>query len=285
MGNENDSVNDFTGRVVVVTGANSGIGLAAAEAFARGGATVAIVGRDQARLDSALAGVRAAGGADGGQRVSAYRADFTSFEQVRGLAAALREAYPKIDVLANNAGGIFKRRGTTADGFEITIQANHLAPFLLTHLLRDRLAGGRVINTASDAHRMGRLDPADLNSSGGYRAFPVYGTSKQANILFAAEAARQWPEISSFSYHPGVVRSRFAHDQIVVSTFYKVWPFLRTPAKGADTLVWLAGAPLDQLDSGGYYVDRRRRSPTAAAGSAETAAALWKASEAAVGLA
>lgn len=286
MANENDSVNDFTGRVVVVTGANSGIGLAAAEAFARGGARLAIVGRDPVRLDEALARVReTSGGPGAGDRVSAYRTDFTSFEQVRELAAALREAYPSIDVLANNAGGIFPQRATTADGFETTIQANHLAPFLLTNLLRDRLAGGRVINTSSDAHGRGRLDPADLNSSGRYRAFPVYGTSKQANILFAAEAARQWPEISSFSFHPGVVRTRFGRDNSLIAGFYKLWPFLRTPEKGADTLVWLAGTPLDQLESGGYYVDRRRRSPSTAAADAKTAAALWQASEAAVGLA
>jgi NAD(P)-dependent dehydrogenase (short-subunit alcohol dehydrogenase family) len=284
VGNENESVNEFTGRTVVVTGANSGIGLAAAEAFARGGARVAIVGRDQARLDEALSRVREAAGPDGGDRVAAYRADFTSFDQVRALAATLRQAYPSIDVLANNAGGVFKRRTTTADGFETTIQANHLAPFLLTHLLQGRLAGGRVINTASDAHRMGRLDPAALNSPGAYRAFPVYGTSKQANILFAAEAARQWPQISSFSYHPGVVRSRFGREQAVVTAFYRVWPFLRTPEQGADTMVWLAGAPLSQLESGGYYVDRHRRSPTAAASNPQTAASLWTASEAAVGL-
>lgn len=278
-------MNDFTGQTVVVTGANSGIGLAAAEGFARAGARVALVGRDRARLDDALSRVRSAGGAHhNGAEPAAYQADFTSLDDVRSLAARLRDAYPRIDVLANNAGGAFAHRVITGDGFETTIQVNHLAPFLLTRLLTDRLEGSRVIATASDAHRAGRLDPANLNSDGrGYQMFPVYGSSKQANIAFAAEAARQWPEISSFSYHPGVVRSQFGRDRAIVAVFYKTWPFLRTTEKGADTMLWLAGAPLDELASGGYYADRERREPSRATASPDLAAALWTASEAAVG--
>jgi NAD(P)-dependent dehydrogenase (short-subunit alcohol dehydrogenase family) len=274
-------VNDFTGKIVVVTGANSGIGLAAAEAFARGGARLAIVGRDQARLDAALTAIRAAApDAD----VASFQADFASLDSVRELAGALRDAYPKIDVLANNAGGAFSGRGTTVDGFERSIGVNHLAPFLLTHLLRDRLDGGRVINTASDAHTAGKLDPTNLNSDGPYRMFTVYGSSKQANILFAAEAARRWPEMLSFSYHPGVVRTRFGRDSGLVNTFYKVSPFLLTPAKGADTMLWLASAPAAELTNGGYYVKRKLKQPSVPTRSPETAAALWTASESAVKL-
>jgi NAD(P)-dependent dehydrogenase (short-subunit alcohol dehydrogenase family) len=168
------------------------------------------------------------------------------------------------------------------DGFELTVQVNHLAPFLLTNLLHDRLVGGRVIHTASDAHRMGHLDPADLNSPGRYRTFPVYGAAKQATILFAAESARRWPDIGSFSYHPGIVRTRFGRHSVVVSTFYKLMPGLRTPVQGADTLVWLAGAPLADLENGGYYQDRKRRTPSRAASDPAAATALWAASEAAV---
>jgi NAD(P)-dependent dehydrogenase (short-subunit alcohol dehydrogenase family) len=278
--NENASVNDFTGKTVVVTGANSGIGLAAAEAFARGGARLGMVGRDRARLDEAVASVRAAApGAD----VTAFRADFASLDSVRALAAELREAYDPIDVLANNAGGAIAKRGTTVDGFETTIGVNHLAPFLLTHLLRDRLAGGRVINTASDAHTAGKLDPANLNSDGPYRMFTVYGSSKQANILFAAEAARRWPEITSVSYHPGVVRTRFGRDSGLVNTFYKLSPFLLTPEKGADTMLWLAAAPKAEIEDGAYYVKRKVKQPSADTRSPEKAAALWDASERLVG--
>jgi NAD(P)-dependent dehydrogenase (short-subunit alcohol dehydrogenase family) len=268
-------VNDFTGKTVVVTGANSGIGLAGALGFARGGAAVALVGRDQARLDEALAAVRAvAPGAD----ITAYRSDFASLDSVRELAEALRGAYAHIDVLANNAGGAFSSRVITADGFEQTIQVNHLAPFLLTHLLRDRLTGSRVIATASDAHQAGRIDPADLNWSRQYRMFTVYGSAKQANILFAAEAARRWPEIESYSYHPGVVRTRFGRDSGLVNTFYKLSPFLLSPEKGADTMLWLAAAPAEQLTNGGYYVKRKLKDPTVPTRDPALAAALWEVS-------
>jgi len=281
--NENDSVNEFTGQTVVVTGANSGIGLAAAKAFATAGARVALVGRDRARLSDALGLVATlARGSD--VAPAAYQTDFARLDDVRALAAKLSEAYPSIDVLANNAGGSFAGRTTTVDGFELTIQVNHLAPFLLTNLLHDRIVGGRVVNTTSDAHRLGHLDPANLNSPGRYRTFPVYGASKQATVLFAAEAARRWPEISSFSYHPGVVRTRFGRQSLVVSTFYKLMPGLRMPAEGADTMVWLAGAPLAELDNGGYYQDRKHRTPSPAASDPATATALWSASEAAVGI-
>lgn len=281
MVDENKTVNDFT---AVITGANSGIGLAAAVELAQLGGTLALVGRDQGRLDEAVATVRAAAGP--GTTVAAYRADFAVLAQVRELAGQLADRYPRIDLLANNAGQVVPARVTTVDGHESTIQANHLAPFLLTSLLRDRLAGGRVVNTASDAHKSGRLDPADLDSErSSYKAFTVYGSSKQANILFAAEAARRWPEILSTAYHPGVVRTRFGRDSGVISLFYKAAPFLRTPRKGADTLVWLGTAAAEELVNGGYYVDRRLTRPTAATADPAVAAELWKATEAAVELA
>lgn len=283
MAYENDSVNDFTGKTVVVTGANSGIGLAAAEAFAAGGARVALVGRDRARLDDALGLVKTLSrGSDAAP--AAYQANFAVLDDVRELAAALADAYPSIDVLANNAGGSFARRTTTSDGFELTIQVNHLAPFLLTNLLRDHLAGGRIITTSSAAHGQGTLDPKNLSYPGRFRTFPVYGASKQANILFAAEAARRWPEISSYSYHPGVVRTRFGRDSLVISFFYRVMPGLRTPAEGADTMVWLAGTLESELVSGAYYMDRKQRRPSAAASDPVKAAELWEASAEAVSL-
>jgi len=281
VADENESVRDFT---AVITGANSGIGLAAALGLARRGGQIALVGRDQQRLDQALFNVRAAAGPSA--TVEAFRADFAELAQVRDLATVLADRYPRIDLLANNAGLVVPSRVTTVDGYELTIQANHLAPFLLTHLLRDRLAGGRVVNTASDAHTSGKLDPADLDSERvTYRAFSVYGSSKQANILFAAEAARRWPELFSAAYHPGVVRTRFGRDSGVVKMFYKFAPFLRTPEKGADTLLWLAAEPLDSLVNGGYYVDRRLTQPSVPTRDPAVAAALWEASEKAVGLA
>jgi NAD(P)-dependent dehydrogenase (short-subunit alcohol dehydrogenase family) len=282
MPNENAPVEDFTGRVAVVTGASSGIGLAAARRLAEAGAHVVLVGRDAARLDDALAQV---GSLAAATKPVARRADFGVLAEVHALAGWLRETYPSIHVLANNAGGVFPRRATTVDGHEQTMQVNHLAPFLLTNLLTDRLDGGRVVNTASDAHRGGRLDPEDLESARGrYSAMTVYGSTKQANILFAAEAARRWPSIASYSFHPGVVRTRFGRDSRVIATFYRVAPMLLTPDQGADTLVWLAGAPRTDLTDGGYYIKRRLREPVPAAADPRRAALLWEASARAVGL-
>jgi NAD(P)-dependent dehydrogenase (short-subunit alcohol dehydrogenase family) len=267
---------------VVVTGASSGIGSAAAEEFARRGARVALVGRDPDRLAAATERVLAAASPDA--KPCGFHADFEVLADVRRLADELAQAYPSIDVLCNNAGGIIPTRESTVDGHERTIQANHLGPFLLTNLLRERLAGGRVVNTSSDAHQGGALDPAHLDSPGAYKPFTVYGSAKQANILFAAEAARRWPEILSTSYHPGVVRTRFGRESMLISLFYKITPFLLTPAKGADTMLWLAGAPTEAVTNGGYYVKRQLKQPAGVAADPAAAAALWEASVVATGL-
>lgn len=270
---------DVTGRrTVVVTGASSGIGLAAAVALARRGDRVALVGRDPARLQAAGDRVREASG----ERPELFRADFAVLDDVRGLAERLRAAYDRIDVLANNAGAIVLQPLTTVDGFELSIQANHLAPFLLSNLLVDRV--GRLVVTASGAHRSGTLDPDDLNAAlRRYRPMRAYGTSKQANILFAAEAARRWPDVPAYSFHPGVVRTRFGADSRLVALGMRVMPF-RSPEKGAETLVWLANQPASRLVDGGYYADRRLRRPWPRAADPALAARLWVASAAAVGI-
>jgi NAD(P)-dependent dehydrogenase (short-subunit alcohol dehydrogenase family) len=284
-------VEDLTaGRVAVVTGASSGIGLAAATELCRRGWTVALVGRDEARLAHAVETARAAGsgGAGGGADGSAegYRCDFGRLDDVRTLADRLRAAHDRIDVLANNAGGAFGQRRSTVDGLDQTMQVNHLAPFLLSHELRETLRGGRIVNTASGAHTAGTLDPDDLDSSRQrFRSLAVYGTAKQANVLFAREAARRWPDILSTSYHPGVVRSRFGNESPVIAFFFRVAPFIRTPAKGAETLVWLATTDASGITPGGYYMDRKERSPSPRAADPDLAARLWEASLRAVGLA
>ncbi|MEU1607506.1 SDR family NAD(P)-dependent oxidoreductase [Micromonospora matsumotoense] len=271
---------DLTGRrTVVVTGASSGIGLAASVALARRGDRVALVGRDPARLQAAGDRVREASG----ERPELFRADFAVLDDVRGLAERLRAAYDRIDVLANNAGAIVLEPLRTVDGFELSIQANHLAPFLLSNLLIDRV--GRLVVTASGAHRSGTLDPDDLNAAlRRYRPMRAYGTSKQANILFAAEAARRWPDVPAYSFHPGVVRTRFGADSRLVALGMRVMPF-RSPEKGAETLVWLANQPASRLVDGGYYADRRLRRPWPRAADPALAARLWTASATAVGLA
>ncbi|WP_428967027.1 SDR family NAD(P)-dependent oxidoreductase [Micromonospora fluostatini] len=272
---------DLTGqrqRLVVVTGASSGIGLAAAVALARRGDRVALVGRDPARLRAAGEQVREAAG----EQPDLFRADFAVLDDVRGLAERLRAAYDRIDVLANNAGAIVLRPVRTVDGFELSMQANHLAPFLLSNLLADRV--GRMVVTASGAHRSGVLDPDDLNAAlHRYRPMRAYGTSKQANILFAAEAARRWPDVPAYSFHPGVVRTRFGSDSPLVALGMRVLPF-RTPERGAETLLWLACQDPARLTNGGYHYNRRRHRAFRKATDPDLAARLWTASARAVGL-
>ena len=267
-------------RTIVVTGASSGVGLAAAEQFAAQGDQVVVVGRNPERLDAAVARVKAAGN---GLEPDRFRADFESLQEVRDLAAHLLDAYPKIDVLANNAGGMISGYRRTVDGYEATIQGNHLAPFLLTDLLHERLAGGRMVSTASDAHRRGRPDPDDFTGSAAtYNSWRAYGAAKAANILFAAEAARRWPQVTSVSFHPGVVRTNFG-DSKLLKFFYKYAPGLVTPEKAGALLVWLATAPADELVDGGYYVKHQVTEPAAQAKDQAAAAKLWDASAEAVG--
>jgi NAD(P)-dependent dehydrogenase (short-subunit alcohol dehydrogenase family) len=242
---------------------------------------VALVGRDGPRLASAADVVRE----QGGPGVQHFQCDFAVLDEVRALAARLRQTFPRIDLLANNAGGQFPKRNTTVDGFEKTIQVNHLAHFLLSHELREVVRGGRIVNTSSGAHNGGSLDADDLSSSRQtYRALGIYGSAKQANILFAAEAARRWPDILSTAYHPGLVRTRFGSESALIRVGLKVAVFLRSPAKGADTLVWLADTPAGELVNGGYYTDRKLRRPGPRAADPDLAARLWEASLAAVGL-
>jgi NAD(P)-dependent dehydrogenase (short-subunit alcohol dehydrogenase family) len=274
---QNAPVGDLTGKVIVITGSSSGVGLAAAEAMARRGGAVVLVGRDQARLQSATQRVRDAAA---GRAPLALQADFARLDDVHLLADQLRERLPRIDVLANNAGLLTGRSPSTVDGFQTTLQTNHLSPFLLTLLLREQLRGGRIVNTTSDAHRSGGLDPDRMREPGS--TWGAYGASKQANILFTIEATRRWPDILSTCFHPGVVRTNFGGGTIA-RVFFKVNPFLLSPAQGADTLVWLATAPASGLTRGGYYIKRKLHTPAPAAADPALAARLWEASLAAVG--
>jgi NAD(P)-dependent dehydrogenase (short-subunit alcohol dehydrogenase family) len=268
-------------QTVVITGASSGVGLAAAVQFAQRGDQVVVVGRNAGRLSAAVEAVRAAGG---GREPGRFQADFERLADVRALAGYLREKYPAIDVLAANAGGMVKGYRRTADGFEATLQGNHLAPFLLANLVRDQLSGGRLVVTASDAHRRSNLNPDDLvGSAGSYSAWKSYGAAKSANILFAAEAARRWPDIFALSFHPGVVRTNFGTGPLI-KFFYKYAPGLVTPEAAGAQLVWLATTPAAELTDGAYYVKHDVARPSGSAADPAVAARLWEASARAVDL-
>jgi retinol dehydrogenase-12 len=216
--------------LVLLTGATRGIGRAAAVELARQGVEVALVGREAERVSAVARDARASGG---GAAVHEHVADLMLMEEVRALAAEVTERYEHIDVLANNAGALFASRKETAEGFEQTFALNHLAPFLLTSLLRDRLSGGRVVTTSSDAHKAGVLDLEDLQSEKSYAAMRVYGVSKLCNILFTRELARRAPELHANCFHPGVVRTGFGkNDNGVWKVLTTIGaPFFRSPAR------------------------------------------------------
>jgi len=274
----------MNGKVCVVTGATSGIGRAAATALAGLGAQVVLVGRDRARAEAAAAELR---GAAAPPRLEI--ADFTSMAQVRELAGRLT-ALEHIDVLVNNAGLVAGRRRITADGFDETFAVNHLAPFLLTNLLLGKLtaAPARVITVTSDAHTAARLDLDDPQLERGWNSWRAYANSKLANILFTRELARRLDGTGATANcaHPGVVRTGFGRDAAMPLRLGLTIarPFLLSPQRGADTVVYLATSPEVSTATGGYYVKRQRREPSAAARDEDAARRLWRLSEELTGL-
>ena len=269
--------------LVLLTGATRGIGQAAAIELARQGVEVALVGRERERVETVAQAARATGG---GAEVHEHVADLMLMADVRRLAREARERYAKIDVLANNAGALFASRKETSEGFEQTFALNHLAPFLLTNLLRDRLEGGRVVTTSSDAHSSGRLDLQDLQSEKSYSAMRVYGTSKLCNILFTRELAKRAPELHANCFHPGVVRTGFGKNE---GGIWKVLitlggPFFRLPERGARSLVWLAVSDDAAALTGKYVQDEKVLAPGAQAQDDVLADGLWEYSAELVGL-
>jgi NAD(P)-dependent dehydrogenase (short-subunit alcohol dehydrogenase family) len=263
-------------KTIVITGSSSGIGAEAARQLTRQGHHVVIVGRS---ADKTRAIAREIGS-------EYFLADFTDLLQVRDLAVALGENYPRIDVLANNAGGIFDASQRTVDGFETMFQVNHLAPFLLTNLLITNLLQARasVIQTSSNAARLtGNIDLDDLNSEKKTSAMRVYGDVKLENILFMKELHRRFngEGISAAAFHPGTIATDFASELAGPMSFiYKksfTRRFLRSPVKGAGQLTWLAtGTPGEDWESGEYYENYKPAKKThAQAEDPALAAALW----------
>jgi NAD(P)-dependent dehydrogenase (short-subunit alcohol dehydrogenase family) len=264
-------------RTIVITGASDGIGAAAARNLAKAGERIVVVGRSPQKTAAVAAELRA----------DYFVSDFAELAQVRELAAALKEKYPRIDVLVNNAGGIMGAHELTVDGYEKTFQINHLAPFLLTTELIDVLTASRatVINTASAANGFGKLELDDLNSAGRYSTNRAYGTAKLANILFTAELQNRFggAGISTAAFHPGVVATNFAAESTSwMRHAYKtiINRFLLTPEQGADTLVWLAtSTPGQDWVPGAYYAKCALAKANKQAYDADLARELWDRSQ------
>ena len=279
-------------KTVVITGANAGIGRAAAIAIASMGARVVITARNPDRGEAALAEIK---DASGSESVELLLADFSELAQVRRLAEQILETCPKLDVLVHNAGLILQERKVTTDGYEYQFQVNHLAPFLLTALLRERLvasAPARVIVTSSGAHAGAKtgLDFDDLMLEQGYKAFTAYCRSKLANILFARELARrlEGTGVTANALHPGVVRTGFGSSEDMGGFFGFViklmGPVMLSPAGGAKTTVHLATSPEVEGVTGGYWQKSKPKTPKPWAEDDAAAARLWTVSEELVGL-
>jgi NAD(P)-dependent dehydrogenase (short-subunit alcohol dehydrogenase family) len=267
------------GKTVVATGATSGIGEAAVLALAGMGARIVVVARDETRAKVTMQKLEAkAPGLD--HRL--LLADLSSMAETRKVGAAIAASEPRIDVLINNAGALFSNRRVTPESLELTFALNHMAYFVLTEALRDKLiasAPARIVSTSSIAHERESLDFNDLQSADGYGGLKVYSRSKLANILFTRELARRLAGtgVTANCLHPGVVKTRFGDSS--GGFLGLLIPFLRlffiSPEQGADTIIYLASSPGVEKTTGGYFVKRGVKEPSRAARDDTTARRLW----------
>jgi NAD(P)-dependent dehydrogenase (short-subunit alcohol dehydrogenase family) len=280
---ENNSA--MQGKVVVITGATSGIGAIGAERLARLGARIVMVARDKARAEMTLAWLRAAAP---GVNHSVHYADLSRLSEMQRVGAEIAAAEPSIDVLINNAGAVFSRRGITEDGLEATFALNHMSYFVLTAALREQLLAAkaaRIINTASNAHRRGHIDFDDLQFSGKkYRGARVYAASKLCNILFTRELARRLAGlgVTANSFSPGFVRTRFGSGtRGFTGLALRIAKVLaaKSPEQGAKTLVYLAASPEVAKVSGEFFYKSRLGKLSVEARDDGKARRLWTESE------
>ena len=275
-------------KTCVVTGANSGIGKEIARGLAAEGSGVLMVARDRDRGEAARSEVSRS---TDNRAVELVICDLASQRQVRELASTILDLCDRLDILVNSAGLTLGERILTEDGIETTFAVNHLAPFLLTSLLLERLKAtkpSRVVTVASDAHRGAEINFDDPSGERGFSAWRAYGQSKLANVLFTRELARRLrgTGVTATCLHPGVVRSGFGRQgPAFIRVYFRIAGlFLLSPKKGAETAIWLASSPEVEGASGGYYEKRRLTNPSLAARDPEAATRLWQLSERLTGL-
>ncbi len=280
----------MAGKTVLITGGTGGIGKAAAVALASMGARVGITGRDRARGDRAAAEIARA---SGNSAVEVFVADMSSQAEVRRLADEVLVAYPRLDVLVNNVGGFWAHRHVTADGLEHTFALNHLAPFLLTNLLLERLiasAPARVVTVSSGAQSMGTVDFDDLMGEGKYSGQDAYNQSKLANVMFTYELARrvEATRVTANVLHPGLTNTAFGSEDTARGwgpLIAMMRPFMKRPERGAETSVYLASSAEVEGVSGRYFAGRKAKQSSKSSYDRATNARLWQVSAGLVGLA
>jgi NAD(P)-dependent dehydrogenase (short-subunit alcohol dehydrogenase family) len=283
-----NSTNLVRGKVCMVTGATSGIGLVTAQALARQGATVIVVGRNRER---GVATVKRIQQETGNAAVDWMVADLSVQAQVRQLVREFRERFARLDVLVNNAGALFARRSLSLDGIEMTFALNHLAYFLLTNLLLDTLkasAPARIVNVASAAHRGAQINFADVQGQRRYSGWRAYAQSKLANLLFTYELARrlEGTGVTVNALHPGFVATNFGRsNRGLVSLSIRVSQLAAiSPEQGAQTIIYLATAPEVEGISGKYFVKQRVVPSSEASYDRDAAQRLWQVSATMTGL-
>ncbi len=283
------STPQMIGKTVLITGGTGGIGRAAAVGLASMGARVGITGRDRARAERAAAAIALE---SGNPAVDVFVADMSSQTEVRRLAREVISAYPRLDVLLNNVGGFWAHRHVTADGLEHTFALNHLAPFLLTSLLLERLmasAPARVVTVSSGAQNMGKIDFDDLMGERKYSGQRAYSQSKLANVMFTYELARrlEGTGVTATALHPGVTRTAFGAEdpaRAMAPIIAALRPFMRSPERGADTAVYLASSPAAEGVTGRYFANRKAKKSHESSYDTATTARLWRVSADLVGL-
>jgi NAD(P)-dependent dehydrogenase (short-subunit alcohol dehydrogenase family) len=276
------------GKVCLVTGATSGIGLATARSLAERGATVVLVSRSATRCEATASAIREQ---SGNPAVETLAADLSAQAEIRRAAREFQERFPRLDILVNNAGAAFLKRQESVDGIEMTWALNHLGYFLLTNLLLDavkRSTPARVVSVSSDAHRSGGrgIDFDDLHARKRYRPFRAYSMSKLANLLFTRELARrlEGTGVTANAMHPGLVATNFAATAPApVRWIFSL--FGMSPEEGARTVIYLATAPEVEGVTGKYFVKEKEVTPSAAALNDAAARRLWEVSATMTGLA